>query len=194
MPGLRVIAGTAKGRKLRMPPGEGTRPVMDRVKEAIFDILGEDVAESAFLDLFAGSGSVGIEALSRGAARATFVESDAGAVRTIQANLTTTGFNAQARVVRSDVFIFLRNEPREGFDFAYVAPPQYHHLWVETLNILDARPAWINPDGQVIVQIDPREFAEHPLRHFALVDRRKYGNTLVCFYERTALPAAPPNP
>ena len=70
MSGLRVIAGAAKGRKLKMPPGEGTRPVMDRVKEALFNILGEGIEEATFLDLFAGSGSVGIEALSRGAARA----------------------------------------------------------------------------------------------------------------------------
>jgi 16S rRNA (guanine966-N2)-methyltransferase len=191
MAGLRVIAGAAKGRKLKMPPGEGTRPVMDRVKQAVFNILAEDIEGAAFLDLFAGSGSVGIEALSRGAARATFIENDAVAVRTIQANLTLTGFSAQARVVRSDVFIYLRNEPREGFDVVYIAPPQYHNLWAETLNRLDARPAWVNPDGLAIIQIGPREFTELALRHFELVDQRKYGNTRLCFYERTA-PAPQP--
>jgi 16S rRNA (guanine966-N2)-methyltransferase len=184
MSGLRVIAGAAKGRKLKMPPGEGTRPVMDRVKEAVFNILGEDVIEATFLDLFAGSGSVGIEALSRGAARATFVENNAVAVRTIQANLTTTGLMPQARVVRSDVFIYLHNDPREGFDCIYIAPPQYHSLWAKTLQALDERPGWVNPDGTAIVQIDPHEFSELPLQHFALADRRKYGNTLMCFYER----------
>jgi 16S rRNA (guanine966-N2)-methyltransferase len=184
MPGLRVIAGAAKGRKLKMPPGEGTRPVMDRVKEAIFNILADDVVEATFLDLFAGSGSVGIEALSRGAAKATFVENDATAVRTIQANLAATGFTPQARVVRSDVFIYLHNNPREGFDFIYIAPPQYHNLWAETLQALDERPAWVNPDGAAIVQIDPREFSELALKHFVLADQRKYGNTLMCFYER----------
>jgi 16S rRNA (guanine966-N2)-methyltransferase len=189
MPGLRVIAGTAKGRKLKMPPGDNTRPVMDRVKQAVFNILAEDIEEAAFLDLFAGSGSVGIEALSRGAARATFIESDALAVRTIQANLTLTGFTAQARVVRSDVFIYLRNEPRESFDFIYIAPPQYHTLWAETMNTLDARPAWVNPDGLAIVQIDPREFTPLALKNFELIDERKYGNTRLCFYERLA--AAP---
>jgi 16S rRNA (guanine966-N2)-methyltransferase len=191
MAGLRVIAGAAKGRKLKMPPGEGTRPVMDRVKQAVFNIVAEDIEGAAFLDLFAGSGSVGIEALSRGAARASFIENDAVAVRTIQANLTLTGFSAQARVVRSDVFIYLRNEPREGFDFVYIAPPQYHNLWAETLNMLDARPALVNPDGLAIIQIDPREFTELALRHFELVDQRKYGNTRLCFYERTA-PAPQP--
>jgi 16S rRNA (guanine(966)-N(2))-methyltransferase RsmD len=184
MSGLRVIAGTAKGRKLQMPPGEGTRPVMDKVKQAVFNILGADIEEATFLDLFAGSGSVGIEALSRGAARATFVEKNALAVRTIQANLTLTGFGTQARVVRSDVFIYLHNDPREGFDFIYIAPPQYQDLWSETLKALDARPNWVNPDGLAIVQIDPREFADLPLKFFRLIDQRKYGNTKLCFYER----------
>ena len=186
MSGLRVIAGAAKGRKLKMPPGEGTRPVMDRVKEAVFNILADDIVEAAFLDLFAGSGSVGIEALSRGAARATFVESNASAVRTIQANLAVTGLATQARVVRSDVFIYLHNDPREGFDFIYIAPPQYHNLWAETLQALDERPGWVNPDGAAIVQIDRHEFAELALKHFVLADQRKYGNTLMCFYERQA--------
>ncbi len=186
MSGLRVIAGAAKGRKLKMPPGEETRPVMDRVKEAVFNILADDIVEATFLDLFAGSGSVGIEALSRGAARATFVESSAAAVRTIQANLAATGLAGQARVVRSDVFIYLHNNPREGFDLIYIAPPQYHNLWAETLQALDERPGWVNPDGAAIVQIDPREFAELTLEHFVLGDQRKYGNTLICFYERQA--------
>jgi 16S rRNA (guanine966-N2)-methyltransferase len=184
MPGLRVIAGSAKGRKLKMPPSEETRPVMDRVKQAIFNILADDITEATFLDLFAGSGGVGIEALSRGAGRAVFVENNADAFRTIQANLTLTGFAAQARVVRSDVFIYLHNDPREGFDFVYIAPPQYHNLWAETLQALDERPAWVNPDGAAIVQIDPREFTELELKHFALTDKRKYGNTLLCIYER----------
>jgi 16S rRNA (guanine966-N2)-methyltransferase len=184
MSGLRVIAGSAKGRKLKMPPGEGTRPVMDRVKEAVFNILSDDIIEATFLDLFAGSGGVGIEALSRGAGRAVFVEKDSEAVRTVQANLTLCGFTAQARVVRSDVFIYLHNDPREGFDFVYIAPPQYHELWSETLKALDERPAWVNPDGVAIVQIDPHEFAELELKNFTLADKRKYGNTLMCFYER----------
>ena len=184
MSGLRVIAGTAKGRKLKMVPGSETRPITDRVKEALFDILGSDVEEAAVLDLFAGTGSVGIEALSRGAARAVFVESDRLTVNTIQANLQTTSLAQRGRVVRSDVFIYLRNEPREGFDYIHIAPPQYQALWAETLKTLEARPAWLNPDGVAVVQIHPREFSELPLQHLQLVDQRRYGSTLLCFYER----------
>jgi 16S rRNA (guanine966-N2)-methyltransferase len=178
-----VIAGTAKGRRLQMVPGSGTRPISDRAKQALFNVLG-DLDGATVLDLFAGTGGVGIEALSRGAESATFVEKDRLAVETVQANLKTTGFAARARVVRSDVFIYLRNDPRAGFDYIHIAPPQYHDLWIETMQALEARPAWVNPDGLVVAQIDPLEYKELPLQHLNLIDRRRYGNTLLCFYER----------
>jgi 16S rRNA (guanine(966)-N(2))-methyltransferase RsmD len=186
MPGLRVIAGSAKGRKLKRVPGEGTRPIADRVKESLFSILGADIEDARVLDLFAGTGGVGIEALSRGAAQAVFVESDRQAVNTIRENLQHTDLAQFARVIRSDVFIFLRNAPREGeaFDYVHVAPPQYHELWSRTLKLLDQRPAWVNPDGVVCVQIDPREYAAQTLANLALVDQRRYGSTLLCFFER----------
>jgi 16S rRNA (guanine966-N2)-methyltransferase len=186
--GIRVIGGTARGRKLLMVPGSGTRPISDRAKESLFNLLGSDVESADVLDLFAGTGSVGIEALSRGASRATFVESDRQAVNTIQANLKAVGFAERGRVLRADVFIYLRNQPKQGFDFIHVAPPQYHNLWAETLAALDARPGWVNSDGVVVAQIDPREWLATgqalPLRALELVDRRRYGSTLLCFYER----------
>lgn len=184
MPGIRVIGGTARGRKLQMVPGAGTRPISDRAKESLFNLLGSDIESAEVLDLFAGTGSVGIEALSRGASRATFVESDRQAVNTIQANLKTVGFAERARVLRADVFIQLHNPAKQGFDFIHVAPPQYHNLWAETLAALDARPGWVNPDGVVVAQIDPREFQVLPLNNLELVDQRRYGSTLLCFYER----------
>jgi 16S rRNA (guanine966-N2)-methyltransferase len=182
--GLRVIGGTVKGRKLLMVPGSGTRPISDRAKESLFNLLGSDIELAEVLDLFAGTGSVGIEALSRGASRATFVESDRQAVNTIQANLKAVGLSERGRVLRADVFIYLRNEPQQGFDYIHVAPPQYHNLWAETLAALDARPGWVNPDGVVVAQIDPREFQALSLDQLVLVDQRRYGNTMLCFYER----------
>lgn len=191
MSGLRVIAGTAKGRRLKQVSGDTTRPIMDRVKESLFNILSTDIEEALVLDLFAGTGGVGIEALSRGAARAVFVEGNRIAVSVIQENLRATGLGQRAQVVRSDVFIYLRNDPpagfgqARGFDFIYIAPPQYKNLWADTLTALDTRPAWLNPDGVAVAQIDPREFTELPLQNLALVDKRKYGSTLLGFYERT---------
>ncbi len=167
-----------------MVPGNGTRPISDRAKQALFNVLGGQIEGAAVLDLFAGTGSVGIEALSRGAASATFIERDRLAVETVQANLKVTGLGDRARVVRSDVFIYLRNDPKSGYDYIHIAPPQYKEMWIEAMNALDARPAWVNPDGLVVAQIDPLEFKPLPLQHLNLIDERRYGNTLLAFYER----------
>jgi len=180
---MRVISGTAKGRKLKSVPGEGTRPVTDRVKESLFNILGSDVRDARFLDLFAGTGGVGIEALSRGAAEAAFVEQGRAALETIRANLAITRLADRARVVRADVFAFLAGAPDAPFDYVYIAPPQYKGLWAQTLRALDANPAWLSTDSQIIVQIHPREFEPLALEHLTLVDQRKYGSTILCFYE-----------
>lgn len=110
----RVIAGTARGRLL-VSPGEGTRPLGDRVKQTLFAILEPAIRDRAFLDLFAGSGAAGIEALSRGAAQAVFVERDAGAIRAIERNLAAAGFAApRARVVRSQVGTWFNSQSREA--------------------------------------------------------------------------------
>jgi 16S rRNA (guanine(966)-N(2))-methyltransferase RsmD len=165
-------------------PGGGTRPITDRVKQSLFDILGDDVAGATFLELFAGTGSVGIEALSRGAARAVFVEAERAAVKVLADNLAHTGLAGRAQVVRADVFQFLAAPRRETFDTVYIAPPQHAGLWRQTLEALDARPEWLNPDGLAIAQIHPVEYVELSLAHLRLDDQRKYGSTLLCFYER----------
>ncbi len=181
---MRVIAGKAKGLRLAIVPGETTRPVMDRVKEAVFNILGTELRGARFLDLFAGTGSVGIEALSRGAEEATFVEREDRAIRVITENLKTTGLAGQARVLRRDVFKFIAGEAGERYDFIYVAPPQYQELWAKTLQALDERDSLLAEDGQIIVQIFPKEYHELELAHFEPLDERKYGSTLVVFYGR----------
>jgi 16S rRNA (guanine966-N2)-methyltransferase len=178
---MRVIAGEAKGRRLKMVRGSSTRPVGERVKEALFSILGELVVEARFLDLFAGTGSVGIEALSRGASFALFVEQQRQAVLTIRDNLAHTGLKDRAQVVRGDVFTFLRRDDLEPFDVVYVAPPQYKELWAKTLRALD-RTALLAPGGVVVVQIHPKEYQDLELETLRLTDRRKYGSTLLCFY------------
>ena len=182
MPGLRVIAGEAKGRRLKMVPGERTRPIGDRVKEALFNILGADVREASVLDLFAGTGSVGIEALSRGAARAVFIDDDRAAIRTIRANLEATRLEDRAVVIQRDAFGFLRAGPAQPFDLVYVAPPQYQGTWLRTLKELDDRPEWLAPDAQVIVQMDPKEDAPIELARLEPVDQRRYGSTMLRFY------------
>jgi 16S rRNA (guanine(966)-N(2))-methyltransferase RsmD len=179
---MRVIAGSAKGTRLQAVPGSGTRPISDRVKEALFSILGATLLDARVLDLFAGTGSVGIEALSRGAAKAVFVEKQSRAVRTIRSNLRLTRLQTQAQVVQADVFKFLTREP-EPFDLVYIAPPQYLGLWSKTLLALEEWPGWLARNGLVVVQIFPKEYEPLSLARLYLSDRRKYGSTLLCFYE-----------
>jgi len=181
---MRVIAGSAKGIRLRAVPGTTTRPISDRVKEALFSILGESIVGARFLDLFAGTGSVGIEALSRGAAEAVFVDSEPRASATIRANLAQARIQQGARIVHADAFKYL-SRSAEPFDFIYVAPPQYRGLWSKTLLAIDAAPHWLGCNAQVIVQIFAKEIEPLSLSSLALSDERKYGSTTLCFFDRT---------
>lgn len=184
---MRVIAGEAKGRTLFSVPGQSTRPIADRVKAALFDTLGGRVVDCVFLDLFAGTGSVGIEALSRGATHAVFVERSHKAIATIHRNLHHTGLRDRAWVERADVFRFLRGTD-EAFDIVYVAPPQYKGLWAKTVRLIDERPESLTADGLVVAQIHPKEFEDLPLKTLALTDQRRHGSTVLCFYELRAVP------
>lgn len=181
---MRVIAGTAKGRPLKLVAGKGTRPIMARVKEALFSILGGTLLDATFLDLYAGTGGVGIEALSRGAGSALFVEREPAAARVIEDNLRATQFVERAVVLRADVRDFLRRPPAAAFEIVYIAPPQHHGLWRETLTLLDAHPEHIAPDGIVVLQIDPQEKEPIALNVLVPYDERRYGNTLLWFFER----------
>jgi 16S rRNA (guanine966-N2)-methyltransferase len=179
---MRVISGSAKGRHLQSVPGDATRPITDRVKEAAFNIFGADIVEARFLDLFGGTGGVGIEALSRGAAQAVFVEKNRKAQETIKANLLRTRLSDRAEIVRGDAFAYLQGVP-QPFHYIYIAPPQYHRLWIEALNLIDERPGWLAGDGEIIVQIHPKEYEDVVLEHFEEIEQRRYGSTLLVFYE-----------
>ncbi|MBA3872410.1 MAG: 16S rRNA (guanine(966)-N(2))-methyltransferase RsmD [Anaerolineae bacterium] len=179
---IRVIAGTAKGRKLKLVPGDSTRPIMDKVKEALFNIIGRNIYGAVFLDLFAGTGSVGIEALSRGAAKAVFVDLERNAIQTIQDNLTATKFSEKAVVKRADALKVVSQAPDVHYDFVYIAPPQYKNLWLDVMKALDANERWITEDTQYIVQIDPSEETTVEFKHLKATDQRRYGNTLLWFF------------
>jgi 16S rRNA (guanine966-N2)-methyltransferase len=175
---VRIIAGAHKGRRLVAPPGRGTRPTSDRVREALFSILGARVEDARVLDLFAGSGALGIEALSRGAAAATFVESDAAAVRAIRANLEAID---GGEVVRRDVRAFLRTARDDGrqYDLVFLDPP---YRQAETLGrtLGEAVAAVLAPGGIAVSESDRRA----PLVLDPLIpdDERRYGDTLIRLY------------
>lgn len=182
----RVISGKAKGRRLKLVPGDTTRPIMDRVKESLFNILG-DVGGTRWLDLYAGTGQVGIEALSRGAAEAVFVDKARAAVQTVRDNLAHTQLSEGATVVLADALGFLRASGERPFDVIYIAPPQYMGMWLDALKAVDAgADRHLTGDGAAIVQIDPREYEEVELANLELTDKRRYGNTLLCFYQLLA--------
>lgn len=181
---LRVISGKAKGRKLKSVPGDTTRPVTDRVKEALFNILAGDVIDSHWWDLFGGTGAIGIEALSRGAAFVRFTDSNRAPVETIRFNVEHCGFLEQCEIRRGDAFTFLSGTPDRQFEYVYIAPPQYKEMWSNALGLLDENPGWLSDDGWIIVQIDPKEYKPLALENLAEFEQRKYGTTLLVFFER----------
>lgn len=183
---LRVIAGSARGRRLKSVPGDTTRPVMDRVKEALFNILAGDVIDSDWWDLFAGTGAIGIEALSRGSKMVRFTDLNRAPIDTIRENVTHCGFSGQAEIRRGDAFAMLSAAPDHTFDYLYIAPPQYQEMWSKALKLVDENEQWISANGTIIVQIDPVEYQEISLLNFEETESRKYGSTLVLFYDRKA--------
>jgi 16S rRNA (guanine(966)-N(2))-methyltransferase RsmD len=154
------------------------------VKTALFDILRPQLEGMKVLDVFAGSGGVGIEALSQGAGHCTFIDINNNAFKTIKKNLESTKLSDHASVLNTDAFSFLRRT-KESFDLIYVAPPQYEGLWVETLHILAERPELLRKDGMVVVQIDPKEYETLSLQSFVETSQRKYGNTVLIFFGKT---------
>lgn len=192
---MRVVTGAAKGRKLKGPKTPGTRPIIDRVKTALFDILSWRIEDARFLDLFAGTGGVGIEALSRGAASVTFIEMSLPIVKLIHENLQITELSEHAEVLHMDSFKFLQNHASGGnssagtavraYDMIYVAPPQYQEMAARALGILDTS-SLLSENGMVIVQIHPKErpgVVAVPLSRLVQTDERRYGSTLLMFYK-----------
>jgi 16S rRNA (guanine(966)-N(2))-methyltransferase RsmD len=188
MNGLRVIGGKARGKRLFSVPGDTTRPITDKVKQALFNIIGADIQGSSFLDLFAGTGSVGIEALSRGAAYGLFVDLNRLPVETIRRNLNLAGLENQADILRIDSLTLFERAPKNPFDYVYIAPPQYKELWRKALLALDLHPEWLSGDAWVIVQIHPVEYVlltpGEDIQNLQEFDKRHYGSTQLVFYER----------
>jgi len=181
---LRVISGSARGRKLKSVPGDTTRPITDRAKESLFNILARDVVDSTWWDLFAGTGAVGIEALSRGALKVLFSDLNRAPIETVKWNLEHCGFLSKAEIRRGDAFAMLTASPDKAFEFIYIAPPQFKGMWSRALLALDENIGWLTETGWAIVQIAPKEFQALELKNLEEIDQRKYGSTLLVFYEQ----------
>jgi 16S rRNA (guanine966-N2)-methyltransferase len=187
---MRVVTGEAKGRRLKGPKTADTRPIIERVKQALFNILSVRVEGARFLDLFAGTGSVGIEALSRGAASATFIEMNYRVLKLVRENLQITGMGSRAETLHCDAFKFLQAHTGRSdastrvYDIIYVAPPQYQGMAGRALGMLD-KSTLLAPHATAVVQLHPKERAgvvALELRRLRLSDERRYGSTLLMFY------------
>ena len=183
----RVIAGSAKGIRLRAP-GPGTRPLADRVKQTLFAILEPELDGAHVLDLFAGSGAGGIEALSRGAADAMFVEKDQGAATVVDANLRATGLAGErATVIRWDVVRWLDGVPAEAaFDLVLIDPPYAEtELLVRVLERLGAPDAPLASDARVVAKHFWRDRPPERVGMLRVERDRRFGETSLTFYRRT---------
>ena len=172
---MRVIAGAYKGRRLQAPAGRSTRPTADRVREALFSILGP-LDDARVLDLFAGSGALGIEALSRGAAAAVFVDSDARAVAAIRRNLDAVG--AAAPVHRRDALAYLRDTAETPFDLVFLDPP-YSSASQLAGPLSERLPAVLSESARIVSESDKRNPLELSL---PLVDERAYGDIRIAIH------------
>jgi 16S rRNA (guanine966-N2)-methyltransferase len=176
---MRVIAGSAGGTTLSAPRGRTTRPITDRVKETLFAILAPRLDGARVLDLYAGSGSIGIEALSRGAAECTFVERGREAVAALRANLERTRLAGQARVVIGDVIAFLEADTGAPWDLAFLDPPYVQDAILAPLGLLSGRLA---PNAMVIVKHFWRTKVPEPGGlHVTRV--RRFGETSLTFLQ-----------
>ena len=179
---MRVIAGKARGKTLGTPRGQATRPTADRVKEAMFSIIQFDLPGAKVLDLFGGTGQLGIEALSRGAESAVFVDERLDACTLIKENLSKTGLSLQAKVIRSDYAAYLRT-CKEKFDIILLDPP-YAELFLEnSLNLITEID--ILQSGGIIVTERPLSKTElWDFSGFSRSKDYKYGNTLLSIYRK----------
>lgn len=180
---MRVITGSAKGRKLKAPKGLTTRPTTDRVKEALFNILGSKVSDAIILDLFAGSGALAIEALSRGAERAVLVDGSPQAIEAIKHNLTVTRLSAQVEVLRQDVYHVLRalGEKAESFDLIFLDPPYLQGHGHRVLGLIE-RFGLLAKDGLIVVEASKTDSLPQEVGALMLRRRDNYGDTSLYFY------------
>jgi len=180
---LRVIAGSAKGHPLKAPRGWVTRPTAARTREALFNILGDLVRGSRFLDLFAGSGAVGIEALSRGAALAVFVERDPRAVRVLRDNLARTRLETRAEVLALDAGAALRLLGRQGrrFELVFMDPPYGNGFPGPLLDLVTGH-GLLAPAGLVILETSRHNPLPETAGSLHLVRHRRYGDSVLAFY------------
>ncbi|MCS7240011.1 MAG: 16S rRNA (guanine(966)-N(2))-methyltransferase RsmD [Candidatus Bipolaricaulota bacterium] len=180
---MRIIGGEQRGRRLVHWQGENIRPLRDRVRTALFDTLGEAVVGAHVLDLFAGTGAVGLEALSRGAAHATFVDSSEHAVRIIRENVARLGYGERVEIIREDAAKAVRNLARKGwrFDLVFVGAPYATGLAAQALQAL-AENLPLRPGAMVVAETFHKDALGDVFPPLRLVEARSYGETRLTYF------------
>lgn len=183
---MRVIAGTAKGHTLKCPKGMKTRPTLDRVKEAVFNVLGPRVSGAKFLDLFAGTGAIGIEALSRGAQTCCFNEKDKRAYQIIKENLVHCKLESKAVVLNKDALealALVRTEPGQSFDLVYLDPPYQEQLY--DMCLINLSGPVLERDAVVIAETGSKVILQEKYLNLELFKTSSYGDTKIWYYCKT---------
>ena len=176
---MRVVAGLYRGRRLVAPQGTATRPTSDRVREALFSVLGASVQGARVLDLYAGTGALGIEALSRGAASAVFVDSSPQAIAAVRANLQALGIDAPVHRMAASAALRPSPDRQAAYDLVFLDPP-YRRAAGLGQELSEALPAVLAPGARVVSESDRREPLELA---FPLADERRYGDTIIRIHE-----------
>lgn len=181
---MRVIAGEYKGRRLDRIEGTDIRPTSDTVKEALFNILGDAVIDSAFLDLFGGTGGIGIEALSRGARHVVFIDSDIKSIKVLRGNLSRLNIKDCIEVYNVDYSRAISKLHKYGkkFDIIFMDPPYSMGLAESALKAIDDNPV-LSQSGYIIVEHDSKEDMPQNVGRLHLYRFKKYGNTVLSFYK-----------
>jgi 16S rRNA (guanine(966)-N(2))-methyltransferase RsmD len=191
---MRIISGTSKGRRLAAPKHHHTlRPTSDRVKESIFNILGEEVGGKVVLDLFAGTGNLGVEALSRGAERAVFVEKGRRALQLIHKNLLHCGMEGRSEILSKDAnrAIGILNQKGETFDLILMDPPYEKGLIRKTLMKLQSLRIY-HEDSILVIEHDRREPLPEVVDGWDLIRQRRIGDTVISFLTPRLFPDKSP--
>ena len=180
---MRIIAGTLKNRRIKSREGRETRPTLERIKEAIFSIIGEKVADAKFLDLYSGTGNVTFEALSRGAKRAIMIEEDKEALRIIIENINNCGFENISRAYKNDVIRALEILQRKGelFDIIFLDPPYKENISFDTLKKISECKV-LKKEGIIISEHGNYEKLPDEIGDFVKYDERDYNKKILSFY------------
>lgn len=177
---MRIITGTAKGKRLIAPAGLDTRPTVDRVKEGLFSAINFDLYESNVLDLFAGSGQLGLEALSRGAKRCVFTDNDSRAIKAVKANILNCGFEEKCRVINTSAFAFLQSTG-EKFDIIFLDPP--YEIFGKS-DLLSLCEKVLTQNGLIVCENNDPSLLPDFTDDFKYCKKYRYGKIYIAVYKR----------